>query len=338
MRSAMVNFPEQKNSTETTGKKPPGDVVFSAAMHLRLLLRVDRTQSIRHALRAAIRPGARVLDAGCGSGLLSFLAIEAGASEVVAVDRDNIDLARALARANGMADRIRFIEADITTLEPTDLTGPFDAILAFVYTNHMLVDEARSRAVTALRRQFAAAPCVTVPNRVRYWAIACDWPALDAATELADLGSAVADMEGRYGLKFGPLLEAATTEILFDRARPPIHGEHKWQPASANGGYRHPRGTGRFLGDRTLVAEFRYDAEPEFAGLPDRVMVDVHAAGVATAMMWVQELWLDDQLIWTAEAFSPLATPLATRPGDRLDVRLDPRWRATNAVSVSREI
>ena len=67
-------------------------------------------------------------------------------------------------------------------------------------------------------------------------------------------------------------------------------------------------------------------------------MVDVHAAGIATAMMWVQELWLDDHLIWTAEAFSPLAASLATRPGDRLDVRLDARWRATNAVSVSREI
>lgn len=334
----MIDLPAEKATAGTPSTKPVGDVVFSATMHLRLLLRVDRTQSIRHALRSAIRPGARVLDAGCGSGLLSFLAIEAGASEVVAVDRDNIGLARALARANGMADQIRFIEADVTTLDPADLPGPFDAILAFVYTNHMLVDEARSRTVAALRRQFAAATCVTVPNRVRYWAIACDWPALDAATELADLATAVADMEGRYGLKFGPLLEAATAEILFDRARPPIHGEHKWQPASANGGYRHPRGAGRFLGDRALVAEFQYDADPAFAGLPDRVAVDIRAAGIATAMMWVQELWLDDHLIWTAEAFSPLAAPLATRPGDRLDVRLDARWRATNAVSVSREV
>ena len=331
----MINTPQ---TPDTLGVKPPGDVVFSATMHLRLLLRVDRTQGIRHALRSAIRPGTRVLDAGCGSGLLSFLALEAGASEVVAVDRDNIDLARALAGANGMADRIRFIEADITRLGPADLPGPFDAILAFVYTNHMLVDEARSRAVTVLRRQFAAAACVTVPNRVRYWAIACDWPELDAATELADLADAVADMEGRYGLKFGPLLEAAAAEILFDRARPPIHGEHKWQPSSANGGYRHPRGTGRLLSDRALVAEFRYDEDPAFAGLPDRVPVEIHAPGIATAMMWVQELWFDDHLIWTAEAFSPLAAPLATRPGDRLDVRLDAHWRATNAVSVSREI
>src|SRR4051812_44465125 len=74
---------------------PRADVVFSATSHLQMLLRVDRALAVQKAVRAAVKPGARVLDAGCGSGILTFLALQAGAAEAVAVDRDNIALARA---------------------------------------------------------------------------------------------------------------------------------------------------------------------------------------------------------------------------------------------------
>ena len=71
------------HSTDTPVNPPVRDVHFSVAMHLRNLLRLDRTFSIERAVRAAVKPGDRVLDAGCGMGILSFLALEAGASEVI---------------------------------------------------------------------------------------------------------------------------------------------------------------------------------------------------------------------------------------------------------------
>jgi SAM-dependent methyltransferase len=310
------------------------DVVFNAAMHLRLLLRVDRTLAIQQAIRSAIKPGARVLDAGCGSGILSFLALAAGASEVVAVDRDNVDLARALARENGLDRGIHFIEADLDALEPADLAGKFDAILGFIYTNHIAVDEARSRTMVALRQRFGAAACVTVPNKVRYHAIACDWPQQDAATELADLRQSLTDIESRYALKFGPLLEAVTAEVLFDRARPTLYGDYKWLPGSTTAGYHHRRGEGRFLSGRSPVAEIAYDRGGAFDRLPERVTVELHSAGTVTAIMWVQELWFDDMLIWTTEAFSPVATAVAARAGQHLNLMLDSRWRRTNLLRV----
>lgn len=314
---------------------PP--VRFTAAAHLRLLLRVDRTLSIRQALAAAIRPGARVLDAGCGTGLLSFLALAAGAGEVVAIDHDHVALARALARANGCTDRIRFLEGDLAALDPAGLGGPFDVLLAFVYSNHIVPDEGQSRLVTELRRRHGTASCVTVPDRVRYFAMPCEWPGQDAATELADLRHSIGEIEHRYGLNLGPLFDAVSSELAFQRARPDNSGDYAWAPGAANGGYRHRRHGGRFLGERVLAADIAYDTEVPFTGLPERVDLTIEAGGTVDAVMWVQELWFRDSLIWAAESFSPLAVPLPVAPGQRLVLPLDGRWRATNTLTALAE-
>jgi SAM-dependent methyltransferase len=309
------------------------DVLFNAAMHLRLLLRVERTLGIEKAIAAALKPGARVLDAGCGSGILSFLALRAGAREVVAVDRDNVELARALARENGLEHRIRFIEADLARLEPSEIGGQVDLILAFVYTNHIAVDEARSRLVAGLRRRFGGGDAKTVPNRVRYYARPCDWPRQDAFTELADLKESLAELEHRYQLKLGAFEAAMTAEILYDHARPTLYGDYKWMPGGGNGGYRHRRDGLRFLGERALVAEIAYDRGRVFDGLPERTSLDIGAAGTFSAVLWRQELWFEDQLVWTAEAVSPLAVPLPVRAGVRVMVMLDANWRRSNLLS-----
>jgi methylase of polypeptide subunit release factors len=55
-----------------------------------------------------VRPGDRVLDLGCGSGLLSLAAAKLGAASVVAVDIDPraLEATAGNARLNGLADRI----------------------------------------------------------------------------------------------------------------------------------------------------------------------------------------------------------------------------------------
>ncbi|WP_052293822.1 50S ribosomal protein L11 methyltransferase [Azospirillum sp. B510] len=317
----------------------PPDVHFDAALHLRLLLRVDRTETIRRALRGAIRGGDRVLDAGCGSGLLSFLALEAGAGEVVAVDRDNVDLARDLARANGLSDRIRFIEGDLNALAEGggdgNGLGRFDALLAFIYANHIIIDEPRSRLVCALRRRFGGDGCRMVPDRVRYLAIPCDWPGLDPRTELADLRRSVEEIETRYGLRLGPLLDAVAGQIGFERSRPDNSGDYGWSPGAGSGGYRHRR-AGRFLGDRHLVADIRYGDGAAFDRLPSTLTLTAEADGLLNAVMWVQELWFGDMLIWVADSFSPAESPLAVAAGSRVTVPLDESWRRTNRIRPSR--
>ncbi len=338
MSNRLTNRPADLAAPPLAVTPPKRDVHFSAAMHLRNLLRIDRTFSVKQAVQAAVTRGARVLDAGCGSGLLSFFAVEAGAGEVIGVDRDHIDLARALARENGYADRIRFIEGDLATLDADALDGKFDVLFAFIYTNHIIIDEARSQAVCSLRRRFGTPNCITVPNRVRYRAIPCEWPQLDTFSELADMRRAVADMESRYGLKFGALLDLVSTEVAYARSRPVTFSDYEWLPGNGglNGGYHHRRaaGGGRFLGDPGLVDEIFYDGGATFEGLPKRIALDIASAGTLNAVMWNQELWFNDFLVWSTEVFSPLSTAITVRAGDRISVALDESWRASNALSL----
>lgn len=74
-----------------------------------------RMDAYQAALERTVRPGSVVLDIGTGTGVMAMLAARLGARRVYAVDPgDAIHLARAAARASGLADRIEFIQ-DVST-------------------------------------------------------------------------------------------------------------------------------------------------------------------------------------------------------------------------------
>jgi len=70
------------------------------------------------------RPGARVLDAGCGTGRVA-IRLAAQGHDVVGVDVDAALLAHAAAKAPG----VTWVAADLAALAPTDVSGPFDAVV-----------------------------------------------------------------------------------------------------------------------------------------------------------------------------------------------------------------
>ena len=71
--------------------------------------------------------GERVLDVGCGSGILGLCALRLGAAHVVAldIDGDAVEAARRNARINGMGDRMEATSAPLG-----DIEGTFDAVVA----------------------------------------------------------------------------------------------------------------------------------------------------------------------------------------------------------------
>lgn len=87
----------------------------------------------RYLFAARYGQGRRVLDAGCGVGYGSRMLVEAGASEVIAVDIS--DEALAIARQRFSHSRVAFIKDDCQTL--TRVTGPFEVVVAFESLEHV---------------------------------------------------------------------------------------------------------------------------------------------------------------------------------------------------------
>jgi SAM-dependent methyltransferase len=139
--------------------------------HLGMLHDVARMDAFRRAINETVQPGDVVLDIGCGSGVLSFMACEAGAERVYAIEGGPvIDVARELAVDNGFDDRIEFLggwsmelgipePADVLISETIGNAGFNEGIIAWTF-------DARQR----LLRPGAA----LIPQRLRLWVAAAE--------------------------------------------------------------------------------------------------------------------------------------------------------------------
>jgi len=86
--------------------------------HRALLADELRTRTYRQAIRSVVRPGDVVLDLGCGSGVLSFFACEAGAAKVYAIEQSHMaDVTRLLARRARLDDRIEVFHEESSKVE-----------------------------------------------------------------------------------------------------------------------------------------------------------------------------------------------------------------------------
>lgn len=87
-----------------------------------------RTSAYAAALRAAIKPGATVVDIGAGTGVLTLLACQYGAARVYAIEPNPaVALAAESARLNGFADRV-VVVADLSTNFTPD--SPVDVVVS----------------------------------------------------------------------------------------------------------------------------------------------------------------------------------------------------------------
>jgi ribosomal protein L11 methyltransferase len=118
-------------------RRQPGDVVlsldpgmaFGTGLHPTTRLCLAALETLADEGRVAGGPAgsARVLDVGCGSGILAIAAGKLGARDLLGVDTDPIAVESTLANAclNGLTRRIRVRQGSVPTGEP-----PFDLVLA----------------------------------------------------------------------------------------------------------------------------------------------------------------------------------------------------------------
>lgn len=116
-------------------RRAPDDVVlaldpgmaFGTGLHPTTRLCLAAIERLADDGRLRTPTAARVLDVGCGSGILAIAAGKLGAGDMLGVDTDEIaiDATRANARRNGLARRLRVHVGSIPTGE-----RPFDVVLA----------------------------------------------------------------------------------------------------------------------------------------------------------------------------------------------------------------
>ena len=138
-----------------------------------------RTEAYQKALERAVTPESVVLDVGTGIGTFAILAIRYGARRVFAIEPgDVMHLARRIAKDNGVADKIEFIQ-DLSTRvslpEPADvMISDLRAVTPLFQQHIPSIVDARNRllkpgAVLIPMRDTLWAAVVHAPDQYRKW-------------------------------------------------------------------------------------------------------------------------------------------------------------------------
>jgi SAM-dependent methyltransferase len=110
----------------------------------------ERTWKTRLVEQAALQPGMRVLDLGCGTGTLTLLLVRARPDvRVVGLDADPEILARAREKARQAGLQIEFVQAMAD--EPPFPDGSFDRVVSSLFFHH-LTSNGKRRTLAAVRR------------------------------------------------------------------------------------------------------------------------------------------------------------------------------------------
>ena len=136
----LLVVPEwEKDTVDCGGRVPlildPG-LAFGTGSHA-------TTQLCLQALEKTVRPGGRVLDLGCGSGILSIAALKLGAESAQAVDIDEkcLNVAYENAALNGIGrDRYTVRVGDVLSDEAlrAELGGGYDIVVANIVADVIL--------------------------------------------------------------------------------------------------------------------------------------------------------------------------------------------------------
>lgn len=289
---------------------------MSRSQHIRLLMRWSRGLALKELIHEAVKPGMRVLDAGSGSGILALWAAQRGA-DVIAVDLGEYPEAIALARCNGLSERIRFIRGDLSQVDAASLGGRVDVLLAMIYWNDPRRDEKQSRVAKGLVERCLVPGGRAIPDGIDYSAAAYDLPDQDIAQHLARARAQQVELEDRYELNFAPLFETASPEPMAT-----------WFPSRLSDGTLSREGTTRLSDAFTFNVDY---SRP--VSYPDSITLPAIAAGRATTVIWGQRIRSGDRTIFFNESLSWLSPVVEIARGQNLELSLSDEWRQSNILT-----
>ena len=217
-RRALALQPDNLHLRHQVRRLGSGSVPF---WHIPMMNDVPRNDAFEAAIRAAIGvtgPEARVLDIGAGSGLLSLMAVRAGAEKVVACEMEPMiaDMAQQIVAQNGYADRIQVhAKSSVELAIGAELDAPANILVSEILSSDLLTEKVLDTFEDAHRRLLSS-DAIVIPRAAT--AMGC----LVASENLADYAF--------VGTVSGFDLSAFTA---FAPQRLPIHGTMTaWQRLS----------------------------------------------------------------------------------------------------------
>lgn len=133
-------------------------------IHQSLLRDMNRNRAFYRALEETVTKDSKVLDIGSGTGIWAIIAARLGARRVVAIEQEVLltGLIRALARDNGVADRVEVIQGNAGQVQ---LGKEFDVVISETI-GHLIFDEQIVQIMIDARKRFLRSNGVLIPNAV----------------------------------------------------------------------------------------------------------------------------------------------------------------------------
>jgi len=226
--------------------------------HVRLLSDAARNRAmidtvVRHS------PGRRVLEAGCGTGLLSCIAARAGATKVFAVEpTDMLYVAREVVRRNGLEGVVEVIPGMVedVPLHPVDFA--FSELLHSDPLTEGVVDAANAMA------KWLVPGGILAPRTLTVWAALVEAPG--PVWEVRAAEEEIRVHANRFGLDLAPV-----SEVLRSRGR-----------------HVYSTGNERPVGPPVEVFRIKLGDGAPIPGPVERVLEVEEGGTVAGAMVWFE--------------------------------------------------
>ena len=266
--------------------------------HRELLADETRTFAFREAIARVVRPGDVVVDLGCGSGILSFFACQAGAARVYAIDNSYAaDFASFLTRHLQLAERITIVRGHSTKIELPERAD----VLVTETLGNLGFDESILSNVLDARERLLKPDARIIPAHVTVWLM----PVELESTYAREVGFW---SEPRYGLDLSPLRVFASNSVYYARMSTLAHLAEPAEILRAD----------LLHGDTTTVTGG--------ASFIARRNAQLHGFGVFFRARLAEDVMLTNcdwrTSSWT-QGFLPLEEPASIAKGDRVEIEVE---------------
>lgn len=171
--------------------------------NLSMLTDQVRTDTYRKAILQSVKSGDVVVDLGCGSGVLTFFACQAGARKVFAIESEEvIEMAKQVCRQNGFQDRVVFLN-DLSYC--VELPERADVLLTETMGTFGL-DEGLLGSMIDGRIRFLKERGTLIPQSLELFMVPVELPGF--YQHMVDFWAS-----GRYGVDFSPVRRFAANNF-----------------------------------------------------------------------------------------------------------------------------